>query len=52
MEKIPTQSDKSYQIPVKTSTKDSKVYEVVTHFVDLSIEEVIPMPWQFQLHFK
>lgn len=39
---------------MKTATENSEVYEVVTHFVDLSIESKTPtpMPWQFQLHFK
>jgi hypothetical protein len=38
MLKIATLSDDSYKIPVKTATKNSHVHEVVTHFVDLSIQ--------------
>jgi hypothetical protein len=28
------------------------VYEVVTHFVDLSCEKEVPMPWRFALHVR
>lgn len=47
VEREPTASHDSYKIPVKTFSKNSKIYEVVTHFVDLSVEETTPMPWQF-----
>lgn len=49
-----TPSDETYRIPVKTFSEKASIYEVVTHFVDLSVEDINPnpMPWQFQLHFK
>ena len=52
IEKKPIESDESYKIPVKTQSKASDIYECVTHFVDLSIEKEVPMPWKFVLHFK
>ena len=52
VEREPTPSDDSYKIPVKTFSEKSQIFEVVTHFVDLSFETTNPMPWQFQIHFK
>lgn len=52
MEQIPTPSDESFAIPVKTQSTISKIYESVTHFADLSVEKTVPMPWTFQLHFN
>lgn len=39
IEKKPIESNDSYKIPVKTTSKSSSIYEVVTHFVDLSCEK-------------
>jgi hypothetical protein len=50
IEKKPIESNDSYRIPVKTQSLKSDVYEVVTHFVDLSCEREVPMPWRFKLH--
>lgn len=35
---------------MKTQSEKSDVYEVVTHFVDLSCDKQVPMPWRFKLH--
>jgi hypothetical protein len=43
-------ADDSYIIPVKTNSNDSKAFECVTHFVDLSKQTEDPMPWEFVLH--
>lgn len=48
--KKPIESNDSYNIPVKTASTNAEVYEVVTHFVDLSCEREVPMPWRFNLH--
>ena len=48
--KKPIESNETYNIPVKTSSLASQEYEVVTHFVDLSVEKEVPMPWRFKLH--
>jgi hypothetical protein len=48
--KKPIESNETYNIPVKTPSATSDAYEVVTHFVDLSIEKEVPMPWRFKLH--
>jgi len=37
IEKKPIESNDTYKIPVKTQSLKSDVYEVVTHFVDLSV---------------
>lgn len=50
IEKKPIESNDSYKIPIKTQSKKSEVYEIVTHFVDLSCEKEVPMPWRFKLH--
>ena len=52
MEQIPTPSDESFSIPVKTQSTISNIYEAVTHFADLSVEKTVPMPWIFNLHFN
>ena len=52
MEQIPTPSDESFSIPVKTQSTISRIYETVTHFADLSSEKTAPMPWIFKLHFN
>jgi hypothetical protein len=49
IEKKPIESNDTYRIPVKTQSEKSDVYEVVTHFVDLSVEKEVPMPWRFKL---
>ena len=51
-EKKPIQGDDSYKIPVKTNSTTSKIYEIVTYFVDLSAEKEVPMPWKFALHMN
>lgn len=44
----PIKSDDSYRIPVKTESSNSEIYECVTHFADLSLEnEIEKMPWKF-----
>ena len=48
--KKPIESNETYNIPVKTPSTTSDIYEVVTHFVDLSCEREVPMPWRFKLH--
>lgn len=48
--KKPIESNDTYNIPVKTPTINADNYEVVTHFVDLSCEREVPMPWIFKLH--
>jgi hypothetical protein len=50
IEKKPIESNDTYRIPVKTQSVKSDVYEVVTHFVDLSCEREVPMPWRFKIH--
>ena len=52
LEQIPTPSDESFAIPVKTQSSISEIYEAVTHFADLSVEKTVPMPWKFKLHFN
>ena len=48
--KKPISSNETYNIPVKTASRTSDQYQVVTHFVDLSVEKEVPMPWRFKLH--
>lgn len=51
IEKKAIESNDSYRIPVKTQSLKSDIYEVVTHFIDLSVEQKeVPMPWRFKLH--
>lgn len=39
LDKSPIKSDDSYKIAVKTESTNSEIYECVTHFSDLSLND-------------